>query len=113
MGCDGTGLSAHLAVFGPAFHRRQIVIAVEHVKLCGLIQLIPYGEERRPFGFRHFLLCCYPDDFCQHVFHPVFHVTDSVDEACAWLQAQLAEWAVDHPGAGLTDRVEQVGKLAE
>jgi uncharacterized protein (TIGR00730 family) len=43
----------------------------------------------------------------------LFHVTDSVDEACDWLQAQLAEWAVDHPGAGLTDRVEKVGKLGE
>jgi hypothetical protein len=43
----------------------------------------------------------------------LFHVTDSVDEACAWLQRQLAEWAVDHPGAGLTDRVEKVGKWGE
>jgi len=41
----------------------------------------------------------------------LFHVTDSVDEACDWLQGQLAEWAVDHPGAGLTDSVEHVGKL--
>lgn len=41
----------------------------------------------------------------------LFHVTDSVDEACDWLQNQLAEWAVDHPGAGLTDKVEHVGKL--
>ncbi len=41
----------------------------------------------------------------------LFHVTDSIDEACDWLQSQLAEWAVDHPGAGLTDNVEHVGKL--
>lgn len=41
----------------------------------------------------------------------LFHVTDSIDEACDWLQNQLAEWAVGHPGAGLTDKVEHVGKL--
>lgn len=39
----------------------------------------------------------------------LFHITDSVDEAFDWLKAQLTEWAVDHPGAGLTTQVEVVG----
>jgi uncharacterized protein (TIGR00730 family) len=39
----------------------------------------------------------------------LFHVTDSVDDAFDWLKSQLAEWAVDHPGAGLTTDVEIVG----
>ena len=32
----------------------------------------------------------------------LFFVTDSVDEAFEWLKEQLMEWAVDHPGGGLT-----------
>lgn len=40
----------------------------------------------------------------------LFHITDSVDDAFSWLQSQLMTWAVDHPGAGLTDDVEIVGK---
>ena len=39
----------------------------------------------------------------------LFHISDSVDEAFDWLTAQLSEWAVDHPGAGLTTQVEPVG----
>lgn len=39
----------------------------------------------------------------------LFHITDSVDEAFDWLKAQLTEWAVDNPGAGLTTQVEVVG----
>lgn len=39
----------------------------------------------------------------------LFYVTDSVDEAFDWLKEQLTEWAVDHPGAGLTTQVEVVG----
>ncbi len=39
----------------------------------------------------------------------LFHITDSVDDAFNWLKAQLSEWAVDHPGAGLTAQVEKVG----
>ncbi len=38
----------------------------------------------------------------------LFHITDDVDDALTWLQAQLREWAVDHPGAGLTDKVEKL-----
>lgn len=41
----------------------------------------------------------------------LFHVTDSVDNAFEWLKNQLSEWAVDHPGAGLTTKLEQMGKL--
>lgn len=40
----------------------------------------------------------------------LFHLTDSVDDAVDWLKAQLMEWAVDHPGAGLTMEVEKFGK---
>lgn len=40
----------------------------------------------------------------------LFHMTDSVDDAVDWLKAQLMEWAVDHPGAGLTMEVEKFGK---
>ena len=40
----------------------------------------------------------------------LFHITESVDEAFSWLQSQLSKWAVDNPGAGLTDDVEIVGK---
>ncbi len=39
----------------------------------------------------------------------LFHISDSVDEAFDWLKARLSEWAVDHPGAGLTTQVEVVG----
>ena len=39
----------------------------------------------------------------------LFYITDDVDDAHNWLQAQLKEWAVDHPGAGLTDKVEKLG----
>ena len=38
----------------------------------------------------------------------LFHMTDSVDEAFDWLKSQLSEWAVDHPGAGLTTDVQKV-----
>ena len=41
----------------------------------------------------------------------LFHMTDSVDEAFSWLKAQLSEWAVAHPGAGLTGKVEEIGKM--
>jgi uncharacterized protein (TIGR00730 family) len=40
----------------------------------------------------------------------LFHVTDSVDDAFYWLKAQLLEWAVDHPGGGLTRDVEKIGR---
>ena len=40
----------------------------------------------------------------------LFHITDSVDDAVGWLKIQLSEWAVDHPGAGLTMDVEKLGK---
>ena len=40
----------------------------------------------------------------------LFHITDSVDDAVGWLKDQLNEWAVDHPGAGLTAEVEKFGK---
>jgi predicted Rossmann-fold nucleotide-binding protein len=39
----------------------------------------------------------------------LFHITDCVDDAFEWLKTQLSEWAVDHPGAGLTTDVEKVG----
>ncbi|MBL4722101.1 MAG: TIGR00730 family Rossman fold protein [Alphaproteobacteria bacterium] len=38
----------------------------------------------------------------------LFFVTDCVDDAFDWLKAQLLEWAVDHPGGGLTTDVENV-----
>ncbi len=41
----------------------------------------------------------------------LFHITDSVDDAFTWLKTQLSEWAVDHPGAGLTTDVEIFDKL--
>jgi len=41
----------------------------------------------------------------------LFHITDSVDEAFEWLKAELSEWAVDHPGAGMTADLEMLGKL--
>ncbi len=41
----------------------------------------------------------------------LFHITDSVDDAFAWLKSQLSEWAVDHPGAGLTADVEILARL--
>lgn len=40
----------------------------------------------------------------------LFHMTDDVDDAFGWLKEQLTQWAVDHPGAGLTDEVEHVGR---
>jgi uncharacterized protein (TIGR00730 family) len=40
----------------------------------------------------------------------LFYVTDSVDDAFSWLKAQLLEWAVDHPGGGLTSDVEKIGR---
>ena len=39
----------------------------------------------------------------------LFHITDSVDDGFEWLKAQLLEWAVDNPGAGLSASVEKVG----
>ena len=39
----------------------------------------------------------------------LFYITDSVDEAFDWLKLQLAEWAIDNPGAGLTAHQEKVG----
>ena len=36
----------------------------------------------------------------------LFHISDSVEESFDWLKDQLAEWAVDHPGGGLTTDVE-------
>jgi uncharacterized protein (TIGR00730 family) len=41
----------------------------------------------------------------------LFHITDSVDEAFDWLKAELLEWAVDHPGAGMTAELEKIGKV--
>lgn len=40
----------------------------------------------------------------------LFHITDSVDDAVDWLKGQLMEWAVEHPGAGLTMDVEKFDK---
>lgn len=39
----------------------------------------------------------------------LFYITDSVDDACDWLKVQLAQWAIDNPGAGLTPQQEKVG----
>ncbi|MCP1337538.1 LOG family protein [Futiania mangrovi] len=38
----------------------------------------------------------------------LFHVTDSVDDACSWLQAQLKSWAVDNPGGGLDQWLDPI-----
>ena len=38
----------------------------------------------------------------------LFYTTDSVDDAYQWLKDQLSEWAIDHPGAGLTDDMQKV-----
>ena len=40
----------------------------------------------------------------------LFYITDSVDEAFYWLNAELLEWAVDHPGTGMTAELEKIGK---
>ncbi|MDC0987590.1 LOG family protein [Alphaproteobacteria bacterium] len=32
----------------------------------------------------------------------LFHIINSVDEALDWLNAELLEWALDHPGTGMT-----------
>jgi uncharacterized protein (TIGR00730 family) len=41
----------------------------------------------------------------------LFHISDSVEDSFDWLKAQLSEWAVDHPGAGLTPELETIGLL--
>ena len=41
----------------------------------------------------------------------LFHISDSVDESFDWLKFQLGEWAVDHPGAGLTPELDIIGLL--
>jgi len=41
----------------------------------------------------------------------LFHITDSVDEAFDWLKAELSDWAVDHPGAGMNADLEMLGRL--
>ena len=41
----------------------------------------------------------------------LFHISDSVEESFDWLKYQLGEWAVDHPGAGLTPELEIIGLL--
>jgi hypothetical protein len=41
----------------------------------------------------------------------LFHISDSVEESFDWLKYQLSEWAVDHPGAGLTPELEIIGLL--
>lgn len=40
-----------------------------------------------------------------------FHITDSVDEAFDWLMAELPEWEVDNPGAGMTAELDKTGKV--
>ena len=73
MGHNCARLFAHLAVTWPTFHGRQVIVAVEHIKLCGFIQLIPNWKERTALGLSH-LLGSRRDDRSQHVLHAVFHI---------------------------------------
>ena len=43
----------------------------------------------------------------------LFYITDDVDNAFDWLKDQLIEWAVDHPGAGLTMDMGSVNTKAD
>ena len=43
----------------------------------------------------------------------LFYITDSVDDAFTWLKNELMDWAVDHPGAGLTKDMGAVNPGAD
>ncbi|MEX2617357.1 MAG: TIGR00730 family Rossman fold protein [Alphaproteobacteria bacterium] len=95
--------------FGTLDEFMEILTLVQTGKLRRKLPLLLFGSEY----WRNIMQLEKMADYGTINFEDLtlFHVTDSVDEACDWLQSQLAEWAVDHPGAGLTDNVEHVGKL--
>lgn len=88
MGRLGTVSLAHFAVARSTFHRGQSAIAVEHVELCGLVQLIPNRKERTSLRLGH-LCCSSRNTYDQHVLHAVFHVAKT--------GRLVAQAAIDRP----------------
>lgn len=77
-----------LQSLGPHPIRGQSAIAVEHVELCGLVQLIPNRKERTSLRLGH-LCCSSRDTYDQHVLHAVFHVAKT--------GRLVAQAAIDRP----------------